>query len=127
MADRTLANEKIEMCWDSGVTNIEGADDGAVSGVSVKNLKTGEEKTIPCKGAFIAIGHIPNTQPFADALKTDENGYFLAEPGSQIRTNVPGVYVAGDCVDHIFRQAITAAGMGCQAAIEAERWMAEQE
>jgi thioredoxin reductase (NADPH) len=90
-------------------------------------LKTGEEKTIPCAGAFIAIGHIPNTKAFADAINTDENGYFLAEPGSQIRSNIEGVYVAGDCVDHVYRQAITAAGMGCQAAIEAERWLAERE
>ncbi|MCZ6671848.1 MAG: FAD-dependent oxidoreductase, partial [Verrucomicrobia bacterium] len=95
MADRTLANEKIEMCWDSLVTNIEGAEGNAVTGVSVKNIKTGEEKTIPCKGAFIAIGHIPNTQAFANALKTDENGYFLAEDSSQVKTNVEGVYVAG--------------------------------
>ncbi|MCZ6672385.1 MAG: FAD-dependent oxidoreductase, partial [Verrucomicrobia bacterium] len=76
---------------------------------------------------FIAIGHIPNTQAFADALKTDENGYFLAEDRSQVKTNVEGVYVAGDCVDHVYRQAVTAAGLGCQAAIEAERWLAEQE
>ena len=127
MADRTLANEKIEMCWDSVVTDIEGADGNAVTGVSVKNVNTGKETTIPCKGAFIAIGHIPNTQAFADALNTDENGYFLAENGSQVKTNIEGVYVAGDCVDHVYRQAITAAGMGCQAAIEAERWLAEQE
>lgn len=127
MADRTLANETIEMCWDSVVTDIEGADGNAVTGVAVKNVKTGEEKTIPCKGAFIAIGHIPNTQAFSGTLNTDENGYFLAENGSQVKTNVEGVYVAGDCVDHIYRQAITAAGMGCQAAIEAERWLAEQE
>lgn len=127
MADRTLAHEKIEMCWDSIVTQIEGADGNAVTGVSVKNKKTGEEKTIPCQGAFIAIGHIPNTQPFSDSLKTDDNGYFLAEAGSQVKTNIAGVYVAGDCVDHVYRQAITAAGMGCQAAIEAERWLAERE
>jgi len=127
MADRTLANEKIEMCWDSQVTHIEGVEEKAVSGVLVKNLKTGEEKTIPCKGAFIAIGHIPNTKAFADTLKLDDNGYFVAEPGSQVKSNIGGVYVAGDCVDHVYRQAITAAGMGCQAAIEAERWLAEQE
>ncbi|MCB1120593.1 MAG: thioredoxin-disulfide reductase [Verrucomicrobiae bacterium] len=127
MADRTLANPKIEMCWDSVVTEIEGADNKAVSGVVVKNVKTGEERSIPCKGAFMAIGHIPNTQAFQGILKTDDSGYFLAEPGSQVKTNVAGVYVAGDCVDHIYRQAITAAGMGCQAAIEAERWLAEHE
>ena len=126
MADRTLANEKIEMCWDSLVTNIEGVDGNAVTGVTVKNVKTAEETTIPCKGAFIAIGHIPNTQAFAEVLNTDESGYFLAQAGSQVKSNIEGVYVAGDCVDHVYRQAITAAGMGCQAAIEAERWLAEQ-
>ena len=127
MADRTLANKKIELCWDSVVTDIEGADNNAVSGVTVKHVKTGEERSIPCKGAFIAIGHIPNTQAFVQAVHTDQDGYFLAENGSQVRTNIDGVYVAGDCVDHVYRQAITAAGMGCQAAIEAERWLAEQE
>ena len=127
MADRTLANEKIEMCWNSVVTEIEGAEDNAVSGVRVKNVQTGEEKSIPCKGAFIAIGHIPNTGAFASCLNTDKNGYFVADNGSQVRSNVEGVYVAGDCVDHVYRQAVTAAGMGCQAAIEAERWLAERE
>ncbi|MBH53361.1 MAG: thioredoxin-disulfide reductase [Opitutaceae bacterium] len=127
MADRTLANKKIEMCWNSVVSEIEGADDHAVSGVTIINVKTGEEKTIPCKGAFIAIGHIPNTQAFSNAIRTDENGYFLSENGSHVKTNVEGVYVAGDCMDHVYRQAITAAGMGCQAAIEAERWLAERE
>ncbi|HSH10055.1 MAG TPA: NAD(P)/FAD-dependent oxidoreductase, partial [Oceanipulchritudo sp.] len=76
---------------------------------------------------FLAIGHIPNTAPFAQELETDHNGYFVPCPGSQVRTRVPGVFVAGDCADHVFRQAITAAGMGCQAAIEAERWLAGQE
>lgn len=125
MADRALANEQIEPCWNSVVVEFEGAGENAVSGVRVRNVITGEEKSIPCKGAFIAIGHIPNTQPFASHLNTDENGYFVPLPGYQVRSNVEGVYVAGDCVDHVYRQAITAAGMGCMAAMEAERWLAE--
>ena len=126
MADRALANEKIEPCWNSVVVEFEGAGENAVSGVRVRNVITGEEKSIPCKGAFIAIGHIPNTQAFASHLNTDENGYFVPLPGNQVRSNVEGVYVAGDCVDHVYRQAITAAGMGCMAAMEAERWLAER-
>lgn len=126
LQDRVLAHPKIEMVWDTVVTEIHGIEEKAVSGVQVKNRKTGEEKRIDCKGIFVAIGHIPNTQAFADFLDLDENGYLLAEAGSTVRTKVPGVYAAGDCVDHVYRQAITAAGMGCQAAIEAERWLAEQ-
>lgn len=125
MADRALANEQIEPCWNSVVVEFEGAGENAVSGVRVRNVITGEENSIPCKGAFIAIGHIPNTQAFASHLNTDENGYFVPLPGYQVRSNVEGVYVAGDCVDHVYRQAITAAGMGCMAAMEAERWLAE--
>ena len=76
-------------------------------------------------GKIVAIGHIPNTGPFTPPLEVDEGGYFKAAAGSQVQTNVPGIYVAGDCSDHVYRQAITAAGMGCAAAIEAERWLAE--
>lgn len=125
MRDRVLAHEKVEMCWDHVVTEVLGADEKAVSGVRVRNVKTDEESIIPCKGVFVAIGHIPNTQPFASHIRVDDEGYFVPETGSQVRTDRPGVYVAGDCADHVYRQAITAAGMGCQAAIEAERWLAE--
>jgi len=125
MRDRVLAHEKVEMCWDHVVTEILGVDEKAVSGVRVRNVKTNDESVIACKGVFVAIGHIPNTQPFASQIKVDDEGYFAPEPGSQIKTDRPGVYVAGDCTDHVYRQAITAAGMGCQAAIEAERWLAE--
>ena len=127
MADRALASERIEPVWNSVVTEFEGAEENALSGVRTRNVLTGENKYIPCQGAFIAIGHIPNTQAFASHLDTDENGYFVPLPGSQVRSNVEGVYVAGDCVDHVYRQAITAAGMGCQAAMEAERWLAENQ
>jgi thioredoxin reductase (NADPH) len=124
MADRATTHEKIVPVWDSVPLAVEGVEAGAVSGLRVRNLRTGAESVLPVKGVFVAIGHVPNTAPFAAALDVDDNGYFVPAAGSQVRTKVPGVYVAGDCADHIFRQAITAAGMGCQAAIEAERWLA---
>jgi thioredoxin reductase (NADPH) len=127
MADRATSHPKIQPVWDSVPVSVEGIDQGAVNGLKVKNLKTGAGSVLPVKGVFVAIGHVPNTAPFATALDVDENGYFLPVNGSQIRTKVPGVYVAGDCADHVYRQAVTAAGMGCQAAIEAERWLAEHQ
>ncbi len=126
MAERTLAHEKIEMVWDTVIDEVTADEQGFSNGVKVTNRKTGEKGTIDAKGIFIAIGHIPNTGPFAEALETDEEGYFKPTLGSQVQTSIPGVYVSGDCADHVYRQAITAAGMGCQAAIEAERWLAEQ-
>jgi thioredoxin reductase (NADPH) len=125
MAERATSHPKIQPVWDSVPVEITGVPEGAVNGLKVKNVKTGTESVIPVKGVFVAIGHVPNSAAFASALQVDENGYFVPEPGSQVKTNVPGVYVAGDCADHVYRQAITAAGMGCQAAIEAERWLAE--
>jgi thioredoxin reductase (NADPH) len=125
MADRAVAHEKIQMVWDTVPVEVLGVPEGAVSGLKVKNVKTGVESVLPVKGIFVAIGHIPNTGPFASAIDVDEGGYFKPQSGSQVQTNIPGVYVAGDCSDHVYRQAITAAGMGCQAAIEAERWLAE--
>jgi thioredoxin reductase (NADPH) len=125
MAGRTASHPKIQMVWDSVPVEVQGVGAGAVSGLKVKNVKTGAERVLPVKGIFVAIGHVPNTQPFSQALDVDENGYFKPVAGSQVKTRVPGVYVAGDCADHVYRQAVTAAGMGCQAAIEAERWLAE--
>ncbi|WP_414660022.1 thioredoxin-disulfide reductase [Horticoccus sp. 23ND18S-11] len=125
MADRATSHEKIQMVWDSVPVEVLGVKEGAVNGLKVKNVKTGAESVLPVKGIFVAIGHIPNTGPFAPPLDVDEGGYFKPQAGSQVQTNVPGVYVAGDCSDHTYRQAITAAGMGCQAAIDAERWLAE--
>ena len=127
MADRATSHPKIQPVWDSVPVSVEGVAQGAVSGLKIKNLKTGAGSVLPVKGVFVAIGHRPNTEPFAAALDVDENGYFLPVNGSQIKTKVPGVYVAGDCADHVYRQAVTAAGMGCQAAIEAERWLAEHQ
>jgi thioredoxin reductase (NADPH) len=125
MAERATAHPKIQMVWDTAPLEVVGVAGSAVTGLKVKHLKTGAESELPVKGVFVAIGHVPNSAPFAAALDVDENGYFVPSPGSQVRTKVPGVYVAGDCADHVYRQAITAAGMGCQAAIDAERWLAE--
>ena len=124
MADRALAHPKITPVWDSVPVEVLGVPEGAVSGLKVKNLKTNAETVLPVKGIFVAIGHVPNTAPFKDAVDTDDQGYFVPAGHSQVKTKTPGVYVAGDCADHHYRQAITAAGMGCQAAIEAERWLA---
>lgn len=123
MAERTVAHPKVKMVWDSVVTEILDVKQDKVTGVRVKNLKTNAETTLDCAGVFVAIGHVPNTQIFKPAIHTDENGYILRTGAS---TNVPGVFVAGDCSDHVYRQAITAAGMGCAAAIEAERFLAAE-
>ncbi len=125
MAERTVNHEKIEMAWDTVVEKIVPDENGLVTAVETANTRTGEKGTLPCKGVFIAIGHIPNTAPFKGKLPMDEEGYLVPESPSQVRTGVPRVYVAGDCSDHVYRQAITAAGMGCQAAMEAERSLGE--
>lgn len=126
MAERVIAHEKIETLWNHVPEEVLADENGMTRGVRVRDVKTGATSEVPCRGFFIAIGHIPNSEAFKDQLPLDENGYFIPSAGSQVRTPVPGVFVAGDCADHVFRQAITAAGMGCQAAIEAERWLAEQ-
>lgn len=126
MADRATSHPKIQPVWDSVPVSVEGVAEGAVSGLKVKHVKTGAETVLPVKGVFVAIGHVPNTAAFKDAADTDDQGYFVPTGHSQVKTKTPGLYVAGDCADHHYRQAITAAGMGCQAAIEAERWLAEK-
>lgn len=125
MADRATSHPKIECVWNHLPVAVEGVDGGAVTGLRVRHSQDGSEQTLEVKGIFVAIGHVPNTAAFRPALATDEGGYFVPESGSGVKTRVPGVYVAGDCADHLYRQAITAAGMGCAAAIEAERWLAE--
>ena len=127
MAEKALAHDKIEPVWNSVVKEVLPDEEGRARGISVHNSATNQVVEIPCKGVFVAIGHVPNTQPFEKILQLDENGYFITETDSMVRTSIPGVYVAGDCADHVYRQAITAAGMGCQASIEAERWLAERE
>lgn len=125
MAERTLAHEKIKPVWDSVVEDVLDPAQNKVTGVKVKNLKTGESHVIDCAGVFVAIGHLPNTQVFNGQLALDEAGYVKTFGGT--RTSVEGVYVAGDVADSVYRQAITAAGTGCAAAIEAERYLASQE
>jgi len=122
MAERVHGHKKITLVWDSEVTEIFDAKLDKVTGVRVKNLKTGAETVLPCAGVFVAIGHIPNTQLFKGALDMDHNGYIKPKHGTA--TNIPGVFVAGDCSDHVYRQAVTAAGLGCAAALDAERYLA---
>src|SRR5205085_4822347 len=122
MAERTLAHDKIKPVWDSAVTEVLDVTQNKVTGVRVKNLKTDEEKVLECAGVFVAIGHVPNTQIFKGIIHMDEMGYIKPRHGTE--TNVPGVFVAGDCSDRVYRQAVTAAGMGCAAAIDAERYLA---
>ena len=124
MAERTLANPKIKLIWDSAVTEVLDVKQDKVTGVRLKNLKTNVESVVDCAGLFVAIGHVPNTQLFQGVLDLDENGYLIPTQGAA--TKVPGVFVAGDCSDHVYRQAVTAAGMGCAAAIEAERFLAAE-
>ena len=121
MAARTLTNPKIKPVWNSVVTEVLDVKQDKVTGVRVKNTQTSEETVIDCAGVFVAIGHLPNTQLFKGIITMDENGYVIPQRGTE--TNVSGVFVAGDCSDHVYRQAITAAGQGCAAAIDAERYL----
>ena len=123
MQERAFKNPKIEFIWNTVVTEILG--DQTVTGVRLRNVKTGEESELPLDGVFLAIGHEPNTKLFEGQLELDERGYIVVDRYQ--RTSVPGVFAAGDCHDHPFRQAITAAGFGCAAAIMAERWLGELE
>ncbi len=125
MAERALAHPKIEVMWDTIVTEIHGED--TVTGVSLENTATGEASKMEIDGVFIAIGHKPNTDLFVDQLEMDQNGYLVVELGGGTQTSVEGVFAAGDVADHVYRQAVTAAGTGCRAAIDAERWLAHQE
>ncbi|HOC56211.1 MAG TPA: thioredoxin-disulfide reductase [Verrucomicrobiota bacterium] len=122
MAERTLSQPKVKPVWDSVVTEVLDVKQDKVTGVRLQNVKTNAETILDCAGLFVAIGHVPNTQLFRGVLDMDENGYIIPRRGAA--TNVPGVFVAGDCADRVYRQAITAAGMGCAAGIEAERYLA---
>ena len=122
MAERTLANPKIKPIWDSVITEVLDVRQDKVTGVRVKNLRTQQESVLDCAGVFVAIGHVPNTRLFQGVIDMDEQGYIIPRKGTA--TNVPGVFVAGDCSDHVYRQAVTAAGLGCAAAIEVERYLA---
>ena len=125
MQDRVLKNNKIEVVWDSVVEEVIGDDVKGMTDLSVKNVKTGEIKQLGTTGLFVAIGHIPNTDIFKGKLAMDDKNYLDIEHGST-KTNVEGVFACGDVADSKYRQAVTAAGTGCMAAIDAERWLAEQ-
>jgi thioredoxin reductase (NADPH) len=121
MQDKAFKNSKIEFVWDSEVVEVNDLDKGEVTGVVVQNLKTGVKSEIPVDGVFIAIGHTPNTALFKSQISLDSTGYIVTHGGT--KTNIPGVFAAGDVQDHVYRQAVTAAGSGCMAAIDAERYL----
>jgi thioredoxin reductase (NADPH) len=122
MQDRALANPKIQFIWNTVVDEVLGSRETGVTGLKLKNIKTQEASKMPVDGLFVAIGHNPNTDIFRGQIDLDDRGYIKTQPDST-RTNIPGVFACGDVQDPVFRQAITAAGTGCMAAIEAERWL----
>lgn len=124
MADRLLANEKVEMAWNSAVTKINGTPDGRLESVTLTDTQTGEQRELPVGGLFIAIGHDPRTGIVKDQINLDPNGYITVDAPTTA-TNIPGVFACGDVVDHRYRQAITAAGTGCSAALDAETYLDE--
>ena len=124
MADRVFKNEKIEVVWDTVITRYLPDDEGEMRAVLLHNVKTGEERELAVKCVFMAIGHTPNSGFLGDLVERDENGYILRE-GNRTATKTPGLFAAGDVADHYYRQAITAAGQGCAAALEAERYLAK--
>lgn len=126
MQDRARSNEKIEWLWNKVVVDILGSREDKVRGVRLRDTQTGEETDFPCEGVFLAIGHTPNTSLFAEALDLTEKGYIRVQEPST-RTGIDGVFACGDVVDFQYRQAITAAGSGCRAAIDSERWLEEQD
>jgi thioredoxin reductase (NADPH) len=123
MVDRARSNDRIEFVLDSVVDEVLGAGDGRVTGVRIRNVRTGETTELPADGLFVAIGHDPTTALFKGILDMDDAGYIVTQ-GKTTETNVPGVFAAGDVQDHVYRQAVTAAGSGCMAALDAERYLA---
>jgi thioredoxin reductase (NADPH) len=127
LQERLFAHPKIEVVWDTAVEEIEGAEDPkGVTGIVLKNLKTGAREERKLDGVFVAIGHAPATELFKGQVAMKENGYIIVKPGTT-ETNIPGVFAAGDVADDVYRQAVTAAGLGCMAALEAERYLAALE
>ncbi|MDP9495378.1 MAG: NAD(P)/FAD-dependent oxidoreductase, partial [Actinomycetota bacterium] len=125
MSARVMDHPKIDVLWNTIVIEIHG--DKTVTGVTLEDTATGAQREMATHGVFVAIGHRPNTEIFAGQLDLDPNGYLLTAGDGSTRTKLEGVFVAGDVSDHIYRQAVTAAGTGCMAAIDAERWLADQE
>lgn len=126
MQERLFKNDKIEILWDTVVEEVLGEDAKGMTGLRLKNAKTGKESKLAAEGLFVAIGHDPATALFKGKINMDQNGYIVTAPDSTA-TNIPGVFAAGDVKDHVYRQAVTAAGMGCMAALEADRFLAAHE
>jgi thioredoxin reductase (NADPH) len=126
MAERILSNPKVKPVWNSAVEEVLGDDEKGMTGVRVKNVQSGETQTLDAPGMFVAIGHTPNTKFLNGQLKTDEKGFVLLSEAHRTATSVEGVFAAGDVADPLYKQAITAAGMGCKAALDAERWLASK-
>ena len=125
MQERALNHEKVEVLWETQVTDVLDVEKGRVTGLELTSTKTGDKRTVDADGLFLAIGHKPNTGLFEGVLDMDDVGYLKTQPG-KTAMNIPGVFAAGDCQDSYYRQAVTAAGTGCMAAIEAERWLEDQ-
>lgn len=126
MAERVLSNAKVEPVWHSVVEEVLGEEEKGVTGVRLKNIQTNQTRTIDATGMFAAIGHTPNTKFLRGQLQTDDKGFIVVKDAQRTTTSVEGVFAAGDVADPIYKQAITAAGMGCKAALDAERWLAEK-
>ena len=127
MQDRLFKHPKVEILWNHTVEEIVGTEQPlGVTGVRARNVETGAEKVVPCDGFFVAIGHAPASELVKDQLELHSGGYVKVRPGAT-ETSIPGVFAAGDLTDHVYRQAVTSAGMGCMAALDAERWLAEQD
>ncbi len=126
MVDRARDNDKIEFALNAVVDEVVPGENGAMRAVVLRDTRTGETSELEAQGLFVAIGHDPNTKLFVDQLEHDDAGYLLTKPGST-ETNVPGVFAVGDVQDHVYRQAITAAGSGCMGALDAERFLAHEE
>src|SRR5512140_702896 len=126
MQERARSNPKIEFVLNSTVEEVVGTKDGGVTALKLRNLKTGQTSEIKAQGLFVAIGHTPNTKPFAGQVDLDERGYIIQPHRHSTGTNIQGVFACGDAVDHIYRQAVTAAGSGCQAALDCERWLTHE-
>ncbi|MFW5920862.1 MAG: thioredoxin-disulfide reductase [Polyangiales bacterium] len=125
MQQRAFKNDKISFIWDTVVTDVYDVEQGTVTGVRLENVRNGEVRDLETQGLFVAIGHDPNTKLFRDWLDCDPTGYILTKPGT-VETNIEGVFACGDAQDKVWRQAVTAAGTGCMAALSAERWLGEQ-
>jgi len=126
MQERARSNPKIEFVYNSVVDEVIGSKEGGVTALKIKNIVTNEVSEMKAQGLFVAIGHTPNTTPYAGQIELDERGYIVQPHRHSTATNIQGVFAAGDCVDHIYRQAVTAAGSGCEAALDCERWLTHE-